>query len=429
MLQMTIDHLRAVGVQRLVLVVGYRQEEVISEAEARVGSMNLHVIENPRFREGAILSLWSAREFFNDDLLIMDADVFSPQVMLHRLVGSVSKNCVLVDGSSADTGEEQVVLGKSSRVLHITKRPSQEMKASMTVFGESVGFLKLSREAAGVLSEILDAKVREGEVSIEHEQVYPELFSRVVVGYERVDNLPWTEIDTPEDLKRAETEILPRWRSIPTVNRFLSNLFLPVVLRLPLTPNQWTFLSLIAGVSAVVFMAAGDRYSCFWGAFLFQVFYVIDNWDGDVARSKGLSSRWGGWFDVTVDGIVQISLPVAMALGLHNSGAPAWVYGLGWISSLGIALDFMATGLAKIRGFGPSVSGDPSRNKTPSGSVFSGWVRANATHENFSLVVVAVLLLDLRFLFLVATALGTHLFWIRYSWVQRSRLFRCAPEA
>jgi choline kinase len=30
------------------------------------------------------------------------------------------------------------------------------------------------------------------------------------IGFERVDDLPWTEIDFPEDLERAEQEVLPR---------------------------------------------------------------------------------------------------------------------------------------------------------------------------------------------------------------------------
>jgi len=32
----------------------------------------------------------------------------------------------------------------------------------------------------------------------------------VVVGFERVDGMPWTEIDFPEDVARAEREVLPR---------------------------------------------------------------------------------------------------------------------------------------------------------------------------------------------------------------------------
>jgi choline kinase len=31
-----------------------------------------------------------------------------------------------------------------------------------------------------------------------------------VVGFERVDDLPWIEIDFPADLEQAEHEVLPR---------------------------------------------------------------------------------------------------------------------------------------------------------------------------------------------------------------------------
>jgi len=212
LLQRTMESLRAVGVHRVVLVVGYRKEQVIAEAKAVAGSLPLVVVENPRYREGAVLSLWSARETFGDDLLIMDADVLFPAAGLHRLVGSRQPNCILVDDASPNTGEEQMVLGRGQRVLHIAKRPSAEVCAALTLFGESVGFLKLSKEAAGVLCGLLEAAVQKGSVDIEHEQVYPELFARVEVGFERVDDLRWTEIDTPEDLRRAEREILPSWK-------------------------------------------------------------------------------------------------------------------------------------------------------------------------------------------------------------------------
>ncbi len=210
LLQRTLDSLRAVGVSHLVLVVGYRKEEVAAEAKRCVGGMALTIVENPRFQEGAILSLWSARNFFADDLLIMDADVLCPQAAFSRLTGSVHANCLLVDGTCSDTGEEQMVLGQGNRALQITKRPSQELKATMSSFGESIGFLRLSREAAPVLRRLLEEKVQAGVVNIEHEQVYPDLFREVVVGCERMDGLPWMEIDTPEDLERAESAVLPK---------------------------------------------------------------------------------------------------------------------------------------------------------------------------------------------------------------------------
>jgi choline kinase len=76
--------------------------------------------------------------------------------------------------------------------------------------GESVGFLKLSSGAARVLRELVAVRVAAGQTDIEHENAYPELLERVEVGFERVDGMPWIEIDFADDVARAERDVLPR---------------------------------------------------------------------------------------------------------------------------------------------------------------------------------------------------------------------------
>ena len=61
-----------------------------------------------------------------------------------------------------------------------------------------------------MLRELLEIRVAAGQTGIEHEEVYPALLRRVEVGYERVDGMPWIEIDFPEDVASAEREVLPR---------------------------------------------------------------------------------------------------------------------------------------------------------------------------------------------------------------------------
>jgi len=424
LLQRTLEALQAVGIQDLVLVVGFQKEAVEAHARKHAGRMRLTVLENPRYPEGAILSLWTARSHFEDDLLIMDADVLCPPFFYERLVRSTHKNCILVDPSAANTGEEQMVLGKENRALFITKRPSQELLSQMTCFGESIGFLKLEREAAGLLRRLLEAKVEHGSVHIEHEQVYPELFQKIQMGYETSSGLPWIEIDTPQDLERAREEILPQW-SIPLcLNRQISERFLPWILRLPVTPNQWTGLSLLLGLASVALVAAGDYLGGLLAAALFQLFYLVDNWDGEVARARGTSSYWGGWFDVGVDAVIQIALSLGLAIGLRKTGSPSWVMAAGGLAALGLAFDFLMTSWAKLKGFGPSVFGDPYRSRAVfSDSKLKRWLRANWTNENFSLLVAAVLLFNWRLLFLCLLAVGSHGYWLRFLFRERSRLF------
>ena len=176
LLQIILETLRAVGVGHLVLVVGFRASEVEAHAKAHVGSMPLTIYQNPRYREGAILSLWTAREFLNRDVLVMDADVLCPQAAFERLVGSRHSNCLLVDGSVRETGEEQMVFGRESRVFHIAKKAPEDIRRGLELYGESLGFLRLEGNAAGLLKQLLDQKVQAGIVTNEHEQVYPALF-------------------------------------------------------------------------------------------------------------------------------------------------------------------------------------------------------------------------------------------------------------
>lgn len=424
LLRRLLEALRAAGVMDVVIVVGFGKEQVMEEARQHAGQMSLTPLDNPRYPEGAILSLWTARSFLNREVLIMDTDVLFPTAVLERMINSPQPNCILVDGSVKDHGEEQMVFGQDGRVLQITKRPSEELKSRMVCLGESLGFLKLSKEGAGKLSRLLDQKVQSGITDIEHEQVYPDLFSTVTVGHARADGFAWIEIDTPADLTRAQTQVYPLWTAPPCLNRILSRVFLPGVVKLPVTPNQWTLLSLLVGLLAVLCVAEGSYRAGVLGAVLFQLFYLIDNWDGEVARLRGLSSRSGAWFDIGVDAVVQVSLALGLAVGLIKMGAPSWIWGVGTIAALGLALDMGVTAFAKTRGFGPSVYGDPSRgSRVASDSPLQRWIRTNLTNENLSLLVAAVLLLNVRMPFLLVLAGGSHCFWIAFLCKQRRRLW------
>jgi len=189
--------------------------------------------------------------------------------------------------------------------------------------------------------------------------------------------------------------------------------FFPWIVRLAVTPNQWTFLSLLLGFVGDGCIAAGGYRLGLVGAFFFQLFYLVDNWDGEVARAKGLSSRWGGWFDVAVDAVIQVALALCLAEGLQRRGAPPWVRQVGWFAALGLSLDYLVTMWAKARGFGPAVFGDPTRGQwVLSDSRMGQWVRSNLTNENFSLLVVLVLVLDWRTPFLFTLAIGSQVFWL-----------------
>ncbi|MEW6269184.1 MAG: phosphocholine cytidylyltransferase family protein [Thermodesulfobacteriota bacterium] len=196
LIERLIAQLGRCGVARIVVVVGYRAELM----EQRLGALpGVTLLRNPEFERGAIVSLWTAREQLAGDVLVMDADVWLPDAMLERLVRSEHASCFLLDGRSHASGEEQMLMVQGERVVDIARKP----RGAYDLLGESVGFLKLAAPASAVLRELLEARIGRGDKDLEHEEVYPELLRRVEVGFERVDDLDWTEIDFPEDLERA----------------------------------------------------------------------------------------------------------------------------------------------------------------------------------------------------------------------------------
>jgi L-glutamine-phosphate cytidylyltransferase len=88
------------------------------------------------------------------------------------------------------------------------------MHESSHVLGEGVGFYKLDRLAAHHLRGLLDEWMAKGRDHEEYEEVFRVLFKSCVFGYEMVGDLPWTEIDFPEDISKAEQAVWPRIQAL-----------------------------------------------------------------------------------------------------------------------------------------------------------------------------------------------------------------------
>lgn len=196
LLDRMLGSLAAVGVPEVVIVVGHLGDQ-IQAATADRG--NVRTLVNPNFRKGAVLSLWTAREELDDDVVIMTADVLFPTELLRRLIESPYLDCVLLDPKSENDGEAQMLMAREGRVHDIARG----LRGEFDVRGEYVGFMKLSREGARVFRRLLDETVEAGQDGIEPEGVFPALMREREIRYELANDFSWVEIDFREDLERA----------------------------------------------------------------------------------------------------------------------------------------------------------------------------------------------------------------------------------
>lgn len=410
LMERMLQCLNAVGVKEVSIVIGHLKDKIKEKLGHFFSGVSISYIENDRYQEGSILSLWVAREMMQgDDLIIMDADVLFPVQALERLVRSKHQNCFLLDDSFKDSLEEMKLGVRTGRVLEISRRLSN----GYDKVGEGVGFLKVCKESLSSLKEKLNEFYQSNRVSCEYEDLFNEWLKIEVVGFEPVKDLPWTEVDFFEDLRKAWTRILPRIetleksKSIRPLNRRLSKYFTRFLLRTSWTPNQITALSFMLGLVGLLFFSRGGYIASLTGALFFQFFYILDNCDGEVARAKGMSSRWGGWFDIGCDAVIHLFLFPAIAWGLYRSGMGKEALFLGELAMYGILITFSIFMLKRFLNKRQDAFLYLSPQKRKRIKILE-YLKAG----DFSLFVLAFALFNLMEGFLWVSAIALQFFWI-----------------
>jgi choline kinase len=189
------------GVRKLVLATGHREDAV----RAAVADLpfELAFCRNARFDTTQnSVSLWLCRDAVGGDAFFkLDGDVvFQPEV-LARLDASRAPLAVAVDASHAPDAEAMKVrLGVERQIAAFGKGIALEDAA-----GESIGIERVGASAVAPLFDALGARIAAGNDQLYYEDVYSELIARGSLSAEAIEvgDLPWTEIDTPEDLARA----------------------------------------------------------------------------------------------------------------------------------------------------------------------------------------------------------------------------------
>jgi choline kinase len=204
--------LGACGVSEVVLALGFKRELIEAEVDdMRVGPP-LEIVINPAFDLGSVLTVHTAAEPLGrgGEVLLMDADVlYHGQILKALVAGERAVNRVLMD-RDFEAGDEPVKLCLRDGVpVELRKRLAPDLQYDTV--GESVGFFRFDEAGARRLREIVAGYVARGASDMPHEEAVRDLIRERGHAFEVADvtGLPWIEIDFPNDVARAEREILP----------------------------------------------------------------------------------------------------------------------------------------------------------------------------------------------------------------------------
>jgi len=191
-----VDH----GVRELVLATGYR-EDALHRALADA-PIPVRFCPNEAYdRTQNSVSLLLCREAVaGRAFYLLDGDVLFHPEILARLDEGDADLAVAVERRT-DMGEEEMkILVDGDRVRAFGK--GLDPRAS---FGESIGMARIGERASARLFDELARVHGEGRTNLYYEDVFNHLIETGhLVKAVDIGSCPWIEVDTPEDLARAE---------------------------------------------------------------------------------------------------------------------------------------------------------------------------------------------------------------------------------
>lgn len=202
LLSRNVRLLRESGIEDIVVVVGCAADAVQQRCPG------VTFVRNDVFaRTNSLYSLWLARTLLVNGFVVMNCDVLVHPQILRDLVSARYEDALLIayrDAATTLGAEEMKVRVRCGRVTAISKTmPVDEAD------GENVGIVKFGAAGARVLVDEMDALVAAGESRAWAPRAFEAFARRRALHAIGTRGYPWTEIDFPEDYRRAIDVVLP----------------------------------------------------------------------------------------------------------------------------------------------------------------------------------------------------------------------------
>ena len=120
--------------------------------------------------------------------------------------------------------------------------------------------------------------------------------------------------------------------------RPIAGLIVGMLYRTPVTPNQVTIVSILAGLLAAAFYVPGDSSSLVIAGLLVTTKDILDSADGQLARAKNLYSRRGRFLDSIGDFVVNLAVFAAIGWTLYETTGDSWMWLWAFLALAGITL-------------------------------------------------------------------------------------------
>ncbi|EKQ51039.1 MULTISPECIES: phosphocholine cytidylyltransferase family protein [unclassified Clostridium] len=218
LVERSIEKLRSLGIEKIYIVTGHLHEFYDEFAKDK------KYIETKRNRKykatGSMTSLSILEEELKEDFLLLESDLIYEVYGLIKALEYEKDDCVLLSGRT-NSGDECYVEVRDDNLYKISKN----IEEIENVYGELVGISKISidlykemlKQYKNFNSSIFEYKneyffdtEKNKAKKYDYENAIFDAAKKRKVGYLKIDNLVWGEIDDKHHLERIKKTILPK---------------------------------------------------------------------------------------------------------------------------------------------------------------------------------------------------------------------------
>jgi choline kinase len=202
-LDVALANLRRAGLERAVVVTGFaagRIDERKDELEDR-HDIEIELCFNPKAEVwNNAYSLWIAREYFPEGVLLVNGDTVHPATVEESLLAARGEPIVIAVDDEKSLGEEEMKVHVTGEGL--LDRINKSLDPA-TAQGEYIGLTLIEPQAADDLASALEATWRR-DPQLYYEDGFQEFADRGGrVGTAPIGTVEWVEVDDHADLERA----------------------------------------------------------------------------------------------------------------------------------------------------------------------------------------------------------------------------------
>jgi choline kinase len=206
LLEAQLHSLQEAGITEIVIIVGYRAEQIEAKLHKYKKDFNITTVYNPFYEvSNNLISVWMARYFMEGEFITINGDDMFTADVIVNLMKSKHNITMVMDEKQEYDEDDMKIIHQDGLVQEVSKKINAD-KAN----GESVGIIKFSGHGPKIYLSVLEEMVRQPEnVNVFYLKAIQEIINKgYPVNYSKCNPGDWGELDFHPDLMLIREQVL-----------------------------------------------------------------------------------------------------------------------------------------------------------------------------------------------------------------------------